>query len=336
MCSLLRSLDKLPIATRLQHGYSDVMKHSAAEHSRILSSVMEWRGAHMVLATVIETWRSAPCPVGTHMLVHEDGRFVGSVSGGCVEGDVLQAAADMMGSGPHIIRRYGVADGAAWEVGLPCGGDIVVLIQPVSPDYFPGKLFGAIIDARVEGETIRIGTDLTTGRSLVAVSDDETLFINAYPPPRRLLIVGAVEIAASLSAIAIAMGISTTIIDPRARFLTHERFPGIALDDRWPDEAVAAHKPDNRTAIITLSHDPKIDDPALIAALASPAAYVAALGSKASHAARLKRLGDAGVDVGQLERIEGPAGVAINAISAPEIALSIAAGMIRAFNNGLR
>ncbi len=312
------------------------MKHSAAEHSRILSSVMEWRGARMVLATVIETWRSAPCPVGTHMLVHEDGRFVGSVSGGCVEGDVLQTASDIMDGGPHVIRRYGVADGAAWEVGLPCGGDIVVLIQPVSPDYFPGKLFGAIIDARAAGATVSIGTDLTTGQSRVVEGAAHDLFINAYPPQRRLLIIGAVEIAASLSAIATSMGIAATVIDPRARFLTEERFPGIALDDRWPDEAVTALKPDSRTAIVTLSHDPKIDDPALIAALASPAAYVAALGSKASHAARVKRLSDAGLDTRQLDRIEGPAGVAINAISAPEIALSIAGGMIRAFNDGLR
>jgi xanthine dehydrogenase accessory factor len=312
------------------------IRHRVAEHSRILASIIEWRGANMVLATVIETWRSAPCPVGTHMLIHEDGRFVGSVSGGCVEGDVLQTSGDMMGRGPHIIRRYGVADGAAWEVGLPCGGDIAVLIQPVSPDYFPGTLFGAIIDARAVGQTVTIGTDLTTGQSRIVEEDDDTLFLNVYPPQRRLLIIGAVEIAASLSAIATAMGIDVIVIDPRSRFLTNERFPGIALNDLWPDAAVASLKPDSRTAIVTLSHDPKIDDPALIAALSSPAAYIAALGSKASHSARIKRLEQAGLNTTQLDRIEGPAGVAINAISAPEIALSIAGGMIRAFNNGLR
>ena len=122
----------------------------------------------------------------------------------------------------------------------------------------------------------------------------------------------------------------------RARFLTAERFPGIARDDRWPDEAVAALKPDSRTAIVTLSHDIKIDDPALIAALASPAAYVAALGSRSSHAARLERLRAFGIAEDQLARIEGPAGVAVNAISAPEISLSIAAGMVRVMNDGLR
>jgi xanthine dehydrogenase accessory factor len=161
-------------------------------------------------------------------------------------------------------------------------------------------------------------------------------FVNVYYPPRRLLIVGAVEIAAALSAIAVSQGIDVTLCDPRGRFLTADRFPGVRLDDRWPDEAVKAFAPDSRSAIVTLSHDPKIDDPALISALDSPAAYVAALGSGRSHAARLSRLSAAGVSADQCARIEGPAGVAINAISAPEIALSIAGGMIRAFNMGLR
>lgn len=312
------------------------MKTGAADHHRILASVMAWRGAPMALATVIETWRSAPCPVGTHMLVHEDGRFVGSVSGGCVEGDILQVAAEVIAQNSFAIRRYGVADGSAWEVGLPCGGDIVVLVQNVSPDYFPGKLFGAIIGAQASGNTLLVGTDLENGRSEVIKAEAGGLFVNHYLPPRRLLIVGAVEIASALSDIALSMGIEVTIIDPRARFLTEERFPGVTLDDRWPDEAMAAIQPGKRTAIVTLSHDPKIDDPALTAALASPAAYVAALGSKASHAKRLERLSAAGMSAAQLGRIEGPAGVAINAVSAPEIALSIAAGMVKAFNDGLR
>lgn len=290
----------------------------------------------MALATVVETWKSAPCPVGTHMLVHEDGRFVGSVSGGCVEGDILQVAAEVIAQNGFAIRRYGVADGSAWEVGLPCGGDIVVMVQNVSPDYFPGQLFGAIIDARTARETILIGTNLATGTSKIVEQGDEALFVSHYMPARRLIIVGAVEIAAALSDIAHSMGIEVTLVDPRARFLTAERFPDVVLDDRWPDEAIAALKPDARTAIVTLSHDPKIDDPALVAALASPAAYVGALGSKAAHAKRLERLTTKGMAPAQLARIEGPAGVAINAITAPEIALSIAGSMLRAFNDGLR
>ena len=312
------------------------MQTGAADHNRILAKAAEWAGTPMALATVIETWRSAPCPVGTHMLVHADGAFVGSVSGGCVEGDVLHVASEVIAGAPAIVRRYGVADGAAWEVGLPCGGNIAVLVQPVSALGFAPALFDRIIAANANGETLRIGTDLTSGLSDVVTRRSGDQFLNVYAPPKRLLIIGAVEIAAALSGIARQLGFAVTVIDPRARFLTEDRFPDVARDDRWPDDAVAALKPDSRTAVVTLSHDIKLDDPALVAALASPAAYVAALGSKSSHAARLGRLRALALSEDQLARIEGPAGVAVNAISAPEIALSIAAGMVRVMNDGLR
>ena len=312
------------------------MTMGSANHDRILAAAIDWAGAPMAIATVVETWKSAPCPVGTHMLVHADGRFVGSVSGGCVEGDVLERAQLVLAGAPPVLRRYGVADDAAWDVGLPCGGDIQVLVQPVSADGFPAHLFGDIIKARSAGAALSVVTDLESGRSALLDDDAGAGFVNIYHPPRRLLIVGAVEIASALAAIAVSQGVDVTLCDPRGRFLTAERFPGIRLDDRWPDDAVKAFAPDSRSAIVTLSHDPKIDDPALAAALASPAAYVAALGSVRSHQARLARLSAAGVSAEQCARIEGPAGVAINAISAPEIALSIAGGMIRAFNQGLR
>ena len=312
------------------------MTMGSANHDRILAAAIDWAGAPMAIATVVETWKSAPCPVGTHMLVHGDGRFVGSVSGGCVEADVLERAQMVLAGAPAIVRRYGVADNAAWDVGLPCGGDIQVLVQPVSADGFPAHLFADIIQARSAGAALSVATDLESGRSAVLDDDAGAGFVNIYHPPRRLLIVGAVEIASALAAIAVSQGVDVTLCDPRGRFLTAERFPGIRLDDRWPDDAVKAFAPDSRSAIVTLSHDPKIDDPALAAALASPAAYVAALGSVRSHQARLARLSAAGVSAEQCARIEGPAGVAINAISAPEIALSIAGGMIRAFNQGLR
>ena len=312
------------------------MTMGSANHDRILAAAIDWAGAPMAIATVVETWKSAPCPVGTHMLVHADGRFVGSVSGGCVEGDVLDRAHMVLAGAPPVLRRYGIADDAAWDVGLPCGGDIQVLVQPVSADGFPAHLFADIIKARSAGAALSVVTDLESGRSAVLDDDAGAGFVNIYHPPRRLLIVGAVEIASALAAIAVSQGVDVTLCDPRGRFLTAERFPGIRLDDRWPDDAVKAFAPDSRSAIVTLSHDPKIDDPALAAALASPAAYVAALGSVRSHQARLARLSAAGISAEQCARIEGPAGVAINAISAPEIALSIAGGMIRAFNQGLR
>ena len=312
------------------------MTMGSANHDRILAAAIDWAGARMAIATVVETWKSAPCPVGTHMLIHADGRFVGSVSGGCVEGDVLERAQMVLAGAPSVLRRYGVADDAAWDVGLPCGGDIQVLVQPVSADGFPAHLFADIMEARSAGAALSVVTDLEKGRSVLFENESNAGFVNVYHPPRRLLIVGAVEIAAALAAIATSQGVDVTLCDPRGRFLTAERFPGIRLDDRWPDDAVDAFAPDSRSAIVTLSHDPKIDDPAVVAALASPAAYVAALGSVRSHQARLARLSAAGVSAEQCARIEGPAGVAINAISAPEIALSIAGGMIRAFNHGLR
>ena len=312
------------------------MQTGSANHDRILAAAIDWAGAPMAIATVVETWKSAPCPTGTHMLVHADGRFVGSVSGGCVEADVLERAQMVISGAPAVVRRYGVADDAAWEVGLPCGGDIQVLVQPVSADGFPESLFADISAARGRGAALSVVTDLATGRSAVCDDPQAAGFVNVYHPPRRLLIIGAVEIASALSLIAVSQGIDVTLCDPRGRFLTADRFPGVRLDDRWPDEAVKAFAPDSRSAVVTLSHDPKIDDPALIAALASPAAYVAALGSSRSHHARLARLLAAGVDPDATARIEGPAGVAINAISAPEIALSIAGGMVRAFNEGLR
>lgn len=299
-----------------------------ADNDSVLAAADAWRGARMALATVVTTWGSAPRPRGSHLLVHADGRFEGSVSGGCVETDILQTAAEVIAGAPAIVKDYGVADAAAWEVGLPCGGQIAVLVQPVSATGFPPALFDAIREARAEGRPLEVGTDLATGQSAIGAGG----FVNRYDPPRRLLIVGAVQIAQALAGLARELGIATTVIDPRGRFLTEERFPHVTLDDRWPDEAVTALRPDPATAVVTLSHDPKIDDAALIAALAHPSGYVAALGSRRSHAARLERLGAAGVSAQDLARIEGPAGLSIGAIGPSEIALSIAAAMVKTFH----
>lgn len=300
-----------------------------AENDSVLATAQVWEGAPMALATVVSTWGSAPRPRGSHMLVHADGRFEGSVSGGCVETDILATAAEVIAGAPAGVKRYGVADAAAWEVGLPCGGEIAVLVQPVSDQGFPAQLFAAIAGARAEGVPFDVATDLATGRSAPGTEGD---FVNRYDPPHRLLIVGAVQIAQRLAGLARELGVATQVIDPRGRFLTEERFPGVTLDDRWPDEAVTALRPDPATAVVTLSHDSKIDDAALIAALAHPTGYVAALGSRRSHAARLERLAAAGVAKADLARIEGPAGIDIGGIGPAEIALSIAASMIRSFH----
>lgn len=301
-----------------------------ADNDSVIAAARGWAGARMALATVVSTWGSAPRPRGSHLLVHEDGRFEGSVSGGCVEADIMALAAEVIAGAPFALRRYGVADAAAWEAGLPCGGEIEVMVQPVAREGFDPALFDAIAEAREAGRGLSVATDLATGRSSLDPLADA--FINRYEPPRRLLIVGAVQIAQVLAGLARELGIATVVIDPRGRFLTGERFPGVALDDRWPDEAVDALRPDGATAVVTLSHDPKIDDPALVAALRSGAGYVAALGSRRSHAARRERLATAGLTSEQIDRVEGPAGIDIGAIGPAEIALSIAAGMVKALH----
>jgi len=303
-----------------------------ADNDTVLAAAAAWKGAPLALATVVSTWGSAPRPRGSHMLVHADGRFEGSVSGGCVESDILATAAEVIAGAPFLVKTYGVADAAAWEVGLPCGGEIAVMVQPVSAAGFAPELFECIADARDRGDALTVSTDLESGHSAARLLEIGEAFVNRYDPPRRLLIVGAVQIAQSLAGLAREMGITTVVIDPRARFLTEERFPGVTLDDRWPDEAVAAYAPGPSTAVVTLSHDTKIDDPALVAALARPTAYVGALGSRRSHAARRERLKAGGISEANLDRIDAPVGLDIGAIGPAEIALSIAAAMVGAFN----
>lgn len=303
-----------------------------AENDSVLAAARHWKGQPMALATVVSTWGSAPRPRGSHMLVHGDGRFEGSVSGGCVEGDILQTAAEVIAGAPFQVKRYGVADTAAWEVGLPCGGEIAVMVQPVSAAGFDPELFERIEEARDQGQALTVVTDLESGHSDARPVETGEVFLNRYDPARRLLIVGAVQIAQSLAALAHTLGIDTVVIDPRARFLTEERFPGVTLDDRWPDEAIESYRPGPSTAVVTLSHDTKIDDPALLAALASEARYVGALGSRRSHAARRERLAAMGVAATDLDRIDAPVGIDIGAIGPSEIALSIAAAMVGAFH----
>jgi xanthine dehydrogenase accessory factor len=306
------------------------MQRLINDTDRLLAAARAWRDQPTAVATVISTWGSAPRPRGSQMLVHADGRFEGSVSGGCVEGEVLHAAAETIADGRFRRLRFSVGDEQAWEVSLPCGGEIEVIVQPVAEAGYAPALFDAVEEGRAVGRGVDVTTDLATGTSRIGDAPGEDRFVNRHAPPRRLLIVGAVQIAQSLAGFAAALDATATIIDPRDSFRTAERFPGFTLDGRWPDEAVAALAPDPSTAIVTLSHDPKIDDPALIAALASQAGYIAALGSRRSHAKRLERLAAIGLDEATLARIDAPAGLPIGALGPAEIALSIAAGMVQA------
>jgi xanthine dehydrogenase accessory factor len=264
-------------------------------------------------------------------VVREDGQFEGSVSGGCVEGDVITQAVEAIGSGSARRLDYGVSETRAWEVGLACGGQISIFVQPVDDAHFPPSLLRQIVSARAGGRRFSVATDLASGRSIAGEQPGDTVFVQAYDPPLRLAIIGAVHISQVLVPMAAQLGYQTLIIDPRTAFATAERFPGARIDTRWPDEVLAEWQPDGASAVIALTHDPRIDDPALTIALASPAFYIGALGSRRTHAARMERLGGAGVSPDNLGRIHGPVGLSIGAANPAEIALSIMAGITAAW-----
>ena len=297
---------------------------------RVLDAARSWRAAGhgVALATVIETWGSAPRRVGSHLVVRDDGLFEGSVSGGCVEGDVIIEAVDLIRTGGARRLDYGVADATAWEAGLACGGQIAVFVQTIADDRFPPALLDRLAAARAAGEAMTLATSLADGVTAEGATGD---FIHVYPPPLRLAVIGAVHIAQTLVPIARLLGYAPLVIDPRGLFAATARFDGVDLDDGWPDEALARWRPNAASAVVALSHDPKLDDVALAAALRSPAFYIAALGSRKNHAARRERLAALGFDTPALDRINGPAGLAIGAATAAEIALSIAAQMTAAW-----
>lgn len=311
----------------------------------VLDAALGWvrDGRRVAIATVAKTWGSAPRRIGAHLVVRDDGHFEGSVSGGCVEGDVVTEALALINK-PLASRQtggfkqldYGVADARAWEVGLACGGRIAVLLQTVDAAHFPPDVLAALALARQTGAACTLATDLATGATTIVPNDTraaagDAVFVNRYEPPLRIAIIGAVHIAQTLVPLARLIGHAPTVIDPRGLFSAHTRFAGVGVDPRWPDEALADWQPNGASAVVALSHDPKLDDLALIAALRSPAYYIAALGSRKNHAARLERLAAAGFDAATLARVHGPAGLDIGAANPAEIALSIAAQMTTAW-----
>lgn len=299
------------------------------------------RGA--ALATVLETWGSAPRRAGAQMVVSGEGEMMGSVSGGCVEGAVVVEAMEALGDGVSRVLEYGVSDGDAFAVGLACGGTIKVLVEPVGVTM-PESLLAEMVQARatrtptayvVDLQSWERRLDYTGHQSRFAldrtgVEEDRRTFVAIHNPPLRLLIVGAVHIAQALVPMARIAGYDPFIIDPRGAFGSEARFPGEKLIGEWPDEALSNVGLDTRSALVLLTHDPKLDDPALHIALNSEAFYIGALGSKRTHASRVSRLTDAGFSSEQIARIRGPVGLDIGAASPPEIAVSILAEMVQA------
>lgn len=317
-----------------------------AEHDLIPEAALAWHraGKGAALATVIETWGSAPRQAGSQLAISGEGEMLGSVSGGCVEGAVITEALDALADRKSRVLTFGVSDETAFAAGLACGGTIRVLVEPVGDgaEALPEPMLAALIAARAAPRAIAVvTTPATWDRRLLTPGEDPATdarfksdrsgmeedgrFIAIHNPPLRLIVIGAVHIAQPLLQIARTCGYAPTLIDPRGAFGSAERFPGEIILDDWPDEALAALVPDARTAIVTLTHDPKLDDPAIRFALTSPAFYLGCLGSTRTHAKRVDRLKADGFTPDQIARIHAPVGLDIGAKTPAEIAVSILA-----------
>jgi len=283
------------------------------------------------LATVVATRSSAPRPVGSKLIVREDGSIEGSVSNGCVENDVVLAAQEVLAGGQPRLITYGITDEMAFGVGLPCGGEIDVFVEP-----YPGEASDVSLTV-VAGEGV--GEKLhdpelehaarRRGRSHVFELEGRTVFADVSVPPPRLFVYGATDTAQSLCAAAKLLGWRTVVADARQRFATPERLP--SADEVlvvWPDEALAHVAPDQATAIVVLTHDDKFDLPLVRGALATEAFYLGWLGSRRNQERRRGLLLEEGVAEEDLERVSGPAGLDLGAASAEETAVSILAEIL--------
>ncbi|MBI2780711.1 MAG: XdhC family protein [Chloroflexi bacterium] len=331
----------------------------------LLGQYDAWRAEGLAVgrAVVIRTYGSAPRQEGSVLLVTEDGRMIGSVSGGCVEGAAAEAVAEARRSGHASVIRYGISDDLAWSVGLACGGTIDVLVQPGVPEAVlaaaraqsgPGAGLGTTVVTDLPADTPPPATDrpgasipagaslddlragaLAAGRSRTVELADRTVFIEAFPVRPRLVVVGATEIARSLVGLAGALGYERIVIDARAAFATAERFPDVdRLIVDWPEDAFAAINLGPNDAVAILSHDPKFDEPAIAEAFRRGARYVGAVGSRRTQADRRRRLSEAGLTDDQLAGLHGPIGLDLGGREPAETALAILAEIVAARRGG--
>jgi len=315
------------------------------EHELIPEAALKWHkaGKGAVVATVVETWGSAPRPVGALLAVSGSGEMVGSVSGGCVEGAVVTEAVEAIETGRSKLLTYGVTDDDAFSVGLACGGTIRIQIQPVGPTGVPEEILEELVAARAKRRPVAYVVNSETWARRIDAPPlhaerfradksgfEGAEFIAIYNPPLRMVVVGAVHIAQPLIQMARLAGYDPVLIDPRQSFGSESRFPGETILQGWPDEALQEHGLDARTAVITLTHDPKLDDPAIKVALQSDCFYLGCLGSKRTHAKRIERLQADGFSDDALARIHAPVGLDIGAQSPAEIAISIMAQLTEA------
>nr|WP_249116016.1 XdhC family protein [Azoarcus sp. L1K30] len=305
----------------------------------VLQRARQWLtdGKRVLLATVVRTWGSSPRPPGALLALREDGRAVGSVSGGCIEDDLMyRLRAEGMPQTARMVS-YGVGAEEARRFGLPCGGTMELVLEPLAE---PAPL-DALLARLVAGELVERRLHLPSGSSTLAPAhpeqglsfDGETL-VSVFGPRYRLLLIGAGQLSASLARMALALDFAVTVCDPREEWFEEWSVPGTVLTREMPDDVVIGMRADARTAIVALTHDPKLDDLALMEALRSPAFYVAALGSRRNNAARRDRLREFDLDATQVAALRGPAGLYIGSRTPGEIAVSIAAELV-AVKNGV-
>jgi xanthine dehydrogenase accessory factor len=308
----------------------------------VLRTLRDWRsaGQRALLATVVRTWGSSPRPVGSIMALRADGTVVGSVSGGCIEDDLI-ARCSGLGSewpaGPPSFVRYGISADEAHRFGLPCGGTLELLLEP-EPD---AASLDGLVRALETGRLMQRRVRLADGQASVAPADGpEPLqcgeeLVNTFGPEYRLLLIGAGAMAECLATMALFSGFAVTVCDPRAEYNGNWGVPVARLLTDMPDDAVRAMRADRRSAIVALTHDPKLDDLALLEALATDAFYIGAIGSRRNQDARRARLTEHfGCSAADLQRLRGPVGLYIGSKTPPEIAVSIMAEIL-AVKNGV-
>lgn len=311
----------------------------------VLRALSTWRseGRHALLATVVRTWGSSPRPPGSMLALRDDGRIVGSVSGGCIEDDLLHhyaraALGGHAGKAPQLVR-YGVSADEAHRFGLPCGGTLELLLEfdPEAAHLIQllGLLdSGALVERRTDCDTGAV--ELVRADAPAALSFDGHQLSATLGPGWRMLLIGAGALAEYLATMALFNGFDVTVCDPRGEYRESWSLAGAQLVTDMPDDAVIAFAPDHRTCIVALSHDPKLDDLALLEALHSPAFYIGAIGSRRNSAARRERLmTHFGASAEDLARLHGPIGVYIGSKTPPEIAVSIMAEILAAKNGVL-
>ena len=325
-----------------------------ADLAGVLGLVLTWHdaGQAVAVATVVETWGSAPRPTGSQLVIRDDGHMEGSVSGGCVEGAVIVEALEALEDGAARLLEFGVSDDEAFAVGLACGGRIRVLVEPVGGaghGAMPADLLREVV-ARMRSRTpiayvanLETGDRRTVGADSHAdrfrldrsgVEDDGETFVAIHNPPLRMIVVGGVHIAQHLMPMARACGFEPLLVDPRPAFGSPERFPDTTISDEWPDDALRRTGLDARTAVVTLTHDAKLDDPAIKAALGSDVFYLGCLGSKRTHAKRVERLKADGFGDDDIARIHAPVGLDIGGRSPAEIAVSVMAQITQTLRQG--